>query len=116
MDETQVKKQFGKRIKELRKNKKMTQEKLSELIFMDPQHYCKMENGNHFPSLKNIIKLAEILEVNLQDLFSFENTEENKLLQKISYNITKLTTEELKFTNTTINSLLELRNKKESTQ
>ncbi len=116
MNETQVKKQFGKRIKELRKNKKMTQEKLSELIFMDPQHYCKMENGNHFPSLKNIIKLAEILEVNLQDLFTFENTENNKLLQKINYNITKLTTEELKFTNTTINSLLELRNKKESTQ
>lgn len=116
MDENQVKKLFGKRIKELRKEKNMTQEKLSELIFMDPQHYCKMENGNHFPSLKNIIKLAEVLEVNIQDLFSFKYTEEEKFIQKIKYNINKLTKEELKFTYTMINSLLELRNTKEPTQ
>lgn len=110
MDETQIKKLFGQRIKELRKEKKLTQEKLSELIFMDPQHYCKMENGNHLPSLKNIIKLSETLEVNIQDLFKFNNSEEEKLTQKIKYNINKLSTDELKFVNTTINSLLELRN------
>lgn len=112
MDENQVKKLFGQRIKELRKEKKLTQEKLSELILMDPQHYCKMENGNHFPSLKNIIKLAEILEVNIQDLFIFKSSDEEKELQKIKYNINKLTNKELKFIHTTINSLFELRNRK----
>ena len=114
MDENQVKKLFGKRLKELRKTKNLTQEKLSEYIFMDPQHYCKMENGNHFPSLKNIIKLAEILDVDIKEFFTFQDTENNKLIRNLNYNMKILTNDELKFIDKTINSLLELRKTKES--
>ncbi len=52
MDEKQLKKDFGNRIRYIRKQKKLTQEILSEIADIDPQHYCKIENGTHFPSPK----------------------------------------------------------------
>ena len=62
---------FGLRIKELRRSKHLTQEQLAEEIGMDTQNLCKMENGNHFPQVKNVIKLAKILDVEVKELFDF---------------------------------------------
>ena len=107
MDEKQLKKDFGNRIRYIRKQKKLTQEILSEIADIDPQHYCKIENGTHFPSPKNIINIAEALQVNIQDLFLFNNN--NELLDKILISMRKLTNQELAFIYATINELLKLR-------
>lgn len=113
--EEQFKKQFGKRIRKLRKTKKLTQEQLAECIDIDTQHLCKTENGMHFPSVKNILKIAQGLEVNPVDLFQFDCDEKNEILNKIIYNISnKLNVNELKFVNNTINSLIEMNSKKHS--
>ncbi len=109
MDETQLKKLFGQRIRELRKNKKLTQEELAELVWMDPQYFCKIENGNHFPSLKNLVKLASALDVEVKDLFTYNETPKSETLRKINNGIKKLNTKELTFLNSTISSILELR-------
>ncbi len=109
MDEIQLKKLFGQRVKQLRKNKKLTQEELAELIWMDPQHFCKMENGSHFPSLKNLLKLATALEIDVKELFNYNETPENETIRKINSTIKKLNDKELLFLNKTINSMLELR-------
>lgn len=44
-----LKAKFGKRIRELRKRSGFTQEKLAEMIGMEPPNISKMENGLHFP-------------------------------------------------------------------
>lgn len=109
MDEKQLKKLFGQRVKTLRKSQNLTQEQLAELIWMDPQHLCKMENGNHFPTLKNIIRLADVLNIDIKDLFSYDNIEENIVLDKIKIELNKLNRKELNFLLKTILSLQELR-------
>ena len=110
MDEKEFKKLFGLRIRELRKEKNLTQEQLAELVWLDTQHFCKMENGNHFPSLKNLLILAEVLEVNVYDLFVYDACEEEKIIQNIKFNINKLKPKELKLVKHTISTLIDLRN------
>lgn len=67
------KQKFGKRIRELRKSKRMTQETLAELISMEPSNISKLECGMHFPTPEKIEKLSKILDVEIQDLFEFEH-------------------------------------------
>lgn len=46
-----IKKLLGKRIKELRKNKGITQEALSEKAGIDSKHLSRIECGVNFPLL-----------------------------------------------------------------
>lgn len=78
-----LKKNFGMRIKELRKSKNYTQEQLAEIINMDTPNLCKMENGSHFPQTKNLAKLAIALDVEVKELFDFEHLKPKSTL--ISY-------------------------------
>lgn len=110
MDEKEFKKLFGLKIRELRKDKNLTQEQLAELVWLDTQHYCKMENGLHFPKLNNLIKLADVLGVSVQDLFDFKLSEDEKIVQNIKFNLNKLRLKELKMVKNLINSLIDLRN------
>ena len=49
---------FGKRIKELRERKKLTQEKLAEKVGLDLQTISRIETGYYFTSFENLEKLA----------------------------------------------------------
>ena len=62
---------FGKRIKELRERKKLTQEKLAEKVGLDLQTISRIETGYYFTSFENLEKLANALEVTMADLFNF---------------------------------------------
>lgn len=57
------KKLLGKRIKEIRKAKDMTQEKLAELINIETGSLSAIESGRHFPSLPTVEKIANISEI-----------------------------------------------------
>ena len=57
-----LKRNFGLRVRELRKSAHMTQEQLAEKLGMDTPNVCRMENGTHFPQTKNLVKLAELFE------------------------------------------------------
>ena len=77
-----LKAKFGKRIKELRKRSGFTQEKLVEMIDMEPPNISKMENGLHFPQPENIEKLAKVFDIDVKSLFDFEHFEAHDLLIK----------------------------------
>ena len=62
---------LGLKVKEYRKLKKITQEKLSELIGVDNGYISKLEVGQNFPSLKTLEKIANVLEVDLYKLFLY---------------------------------------------
>jgi len=108
MDEVQLKKLFGKRVRELRQSRGLTQEKLSELLWLDPQHFCKMENGNHFPTAKNLVNLANVLNVDIKDLFSYDNSEIDEVISKINFKLKKLNQKELNYIYKMISALEDL--------
>ena len=76
-DEKQL---LGARIKELRKNKGLTQQQLAELIDIDSKHLSKIEVGSSYPSLYNLEKITKVLNIKMQDLFNFEHHKNKEIL------------------------------------
>lgn len=60
---------FGERIKKLRLNKGISQEKFAISIDMDRTYYASVENGKRNISIVNIEKIAQGLDVSLEELF-----------------------------------------------
>lgn len=79
-----IKKLLGKRIKELRKARQITQQDLAEMIDIDQRTLSAIECGTNFPT-KNFIKIAKVLNVDLKDLFDFEHVQitNSKKIEKI---------------------------------
>ena len=53
---------LGRKIRELRKERKWTQEYLSELLDINPKSVLRIESGQTFPTIQNIEKLSEVFE------------------------------------------------------
>ena len=66
---------IGKRIKDLRKERHMTQEKLAELIGISFQAVSKWENNIALPDITLVPKLAQIFGVSIDELFSYNQKE-----------------------------------------
>lgn len=64
-----ITKQFGQRIKELRNLKGISQEKFALSIEMDRTYYASVESGNRNISIINIQKIANGLDITLEELF-----------------------------------------------
>lgn len=62
---------LGARIKELRKVKNMTQERLAEMVDVDPRYISFIEVGRNSPSLETMESIARALDVEIKDLFEF---------------------------------------------
>ncbi len=62
-------KKVGERIKRLRKEKDMTQEKLAELTKIEARSIVDIESGKRNPTLKTLTKIARALEIELAQLF-----------------------------------------------
>ncbi len=92
------KKLLGKRIKELRKIKGLTQEELAEKIDIETNSLSGIESGRHFPSLPTLEKIASHLNVELKSLFEFKHLIDiNKMKERIIKNIDKIPEEQIKF-------------------
>lgn len=62
---------FGNKIREIRKQKGISQEGLAAIADLDRTYIGGIERGIRNPSLKNIGKIAKALKVNPKDLFDF---------------------------------------------
>lgn len=69
----ELKKQLGKRIKELREQRNLSQEYIAEQLDINPANYWRIENGVSYPKPENLEKICEILNVKAQELFAFEH-------------------------------------------
>lgn len=67
-----LKNHLGKRIQDLRKSQKLTQEKLAEKINIDITSLSKIETGRNYPQPETLTKIATALGVDLNQLFEFE--------------------------------------------
>ena len=71
MDENFIYQAIGKKIKNLRENKGLTQEKLAEKSGLSLDFIGKIEVNINEPGLKSLIKIANALDVHIKDIFNF---------------------------------------------
>lgn len=81
MEKDLIKKIFGKNLKRLRKQRKLTQDQLSELVGINARHMSKIENAEHFPNSTTFEHICKALKVKPQELFY--TPEKNTLIEKI---------------------------------
>ena len=86
MDE---KKLIGRRIKELRKRKGLSQESLAERAETSQNYLSRMERGTENPTLDMFIKLANALEIEMWEMFDFGHIVSHKELKGAIQNIAK---------------------------
>ena len=70
-----IKKSIGAKIKAARLNRGLTQSALAEKVDMDEKQLSRLESGKHYPTLKTLLAIANILEMRLAD---FDDIEELK--------------------------------------
>ena len=68
---------IGKRLAGLRKSKKITQEKLSEMTNLANNYISNIENNRSIPSLETLVKLCDALEVTPNDILLGASTNSN---------------------------------------
>ncbi|MDP2637547.1 MAG: helix-turn-helix transcriptional regulator [Candidatus Levybacteria bacterium] len=68
---TTLRKKFGERVRQLRKEMNISQEELDFRTGLDRTYISGIERGIRNPSLDNIGKLAKALQVDLPKLLSF---------------------------------------------
>jgi transcriptional regulator with XRE-family HTH domain len=68
---------FGKRIRELRKLRGLSQDDLGAKIGIDQKHMSRIELGKSYPSLDRLIQISDALEVDLPALFVFGHLDTN---------------------------------------
>jgi len=86
---TDIKVQIGKRIKAIRKSKNFTQEKLCELIGIEPQSLSYMETGKFAPSPDTLQKMSEVLNVRPYEFYYFDNIDENEMQEVLNSAMSK---------------------------
>lgn len=68
-----LKKDLGKRIQIFRKQRRLTQESMSEVIGIDPKSLSEIERGNSYPSPETLTSIAKALNIELYELFVFND-------------------------------------------
>ena len=76
--ENDICKLFGKRIRALRLSRGWSQEQLSELGDFHRNYIGMIERGERNPSLKSIERFAKAFDLEINKLFSWDNTNNNK--------------------------------------
>ena len=62
------------RVKELRKNQKLTQEELANLIGISRQAINAIEKEKFDPSLPTAFKMSKLFEIAIEELFFYEGS------------------------------------------
>lgn len=70
ISESEVKRRFGERMRQIRKEKGLSQEKLALEVEMDLTSINEIEKGHRSPKLITIYKIAQALGVSMSELIN----------------------------------------------
>jgi len=82
MKSNDIKILFGKRLKELRIKKGLTQEQLAEIIGVGERNVSKIECGKNFVKLETLTNILNALDIEPQELFDYEHLQDKETLKK----------------------------------
>ena len=74
-------KKTGEFLKQLRKEKNMTQEQLAEKFFVSGRTVSRWETGNNMPDLGMLVELADFYDVDIREIIDGERKSENMNLE-----------------------------------
>lgn len=95
---TTKKELLGMRIKEFRENRKFTQDKLAEMVGIDPKHLSRIENGRNYPSFETLEKILDSLNVSYEDIFNYSHfITKDDMIEQINAKLSRLNYEKLTF-------------------
>ncbi len=77
-----IKKEFGEKIKRMRKSRKLTQEQLAEMIDISPRNLSGIEVGANFVKAETLEKILVALNTTTEELFANEHLADDKTLVK----------------------------------
>lgn len=77
------KEKFAQKIKEIRLSKGLTQEKVSEMIDVDPSHYSNIETSKTTPSMPTLVKLVNALNISYDELFECAHLEDEEIIDEM---------------------------------
>jgi len=99
---------LGRRIRELRKNKRLTQEELGEKSGISYKYLGNIERGLENPSFKHLARIAKALGIELSELFEFEHLEPDreKLVKRINIILSKMSPSQISISYRLIKSLI----------
>ena len=83
-------KDFGRRLKEARNQKGLTQEKLAELLGVDRLHVNRMENGSKACSIDLLMDISSLLEVSTDYLLKGKPLEDSEAKVRLLTAISEL--------------------------
>ena len=85
---------IGSRIAEIRKQKSLTQEALAGIMSVSTKYLSSIERGKENPTLKMLVNLADSLEVDLGQIFTFIQIEDPKRRKALLESLLKKADEE----------------------
>ena len=105
---SEIKKLLGKRIREVRILRNLTQEDLSELTDIGASSISKIESGHFHPTDENLEKIAKALKIEPYKLYMFNHQKDTKTLISDLENILKSATDdEIKLVHRVVTSILD---------
>jgi len=82
VNQNYIRKQLGKKIKVLRENKGWRQEDVQDKTRFSSRYLGRIERGSVNPTLDTLLRLCEIFELELNELFRFVDTQKETSLQQ----------------------------------
>jgi len=100
---------FGKRLRQVRKAARLTQEGLAEAARLNPKYIGQLERAEKRPSFEATISLAKALQVSPSMFFDFDNAEadEKALRRKIDVLLQKSGLQQLRQVHRLAKAILE---------
>ena len=74
-----MEKSFAEKLKSLRKYKRITQEKLAEMVELDVRHIARLEAGEGLPTVTTLLKFCSAFDVTPNELITGIITEKGIL-------------------------------------
>ena len=101
-----ISQKLGLRIKELRILRKIKQCELADLLGMERSNLTRIESGKQCPSYENLEKIANILNIELQEFFELSHLKnKEELIKDIYKELNYMSEAELRYINKTIKNL-----------
>ena len=76
---------LGRKIRELRRSKDLTQEQMADYLNISYQSVSKWETGTTLPDLSYIIPLSQLFEISTDELLGYEQSKEDLLKNEYSH-------------------------------
>lgn len=79
-----IKKKLGIKIRSIRRAKGYTQEKLAELVGIEPPSLSYIETGKFSPSVETLQKLADVLNVGVWEFYYFDTLSNGQMIEELT--------------------------------